>query len=305
MECLSKGITIRNIMKKRLLLLSLLTASQASADRLNIDLKFDEEGKARPEFSVPYSWNENFFSSLGYTSSNTTNTGGSQLTDKSATIIQKDLIKIGLLGYRKTQGSFEYSGSVNFEYLTLNKSEFGYGELSSELFVIDNNVEITSQTPSIDADITYKSDGFSFRTGASISIGASLDVEQETEFRYLQSAKTKHKSMGEQDASYSVYLESLFNLTPQFGIAINAEYGVLPLDYTVSVINADLASYSEVDQTQEDSTLRYSLLFVFGQSISEMSPSIGITHEEIKSDNGNSSETFKADYVSLGFDQRF
>lgn len=292
-------------MKKRLLLLSLLAASQASADRLNIDLQFDEEGKARPEFSVPYSWNESLFSSLSYSSSNTTNTGGSQVSDNSATTIQKDLITLGLLGYKKTQGAFEYSGSVNFEYLTLNKSEFGYGELNSDLFVIDNNVEITSQTPSIDADITYKSDSFSLRTGASIGIGASLDVEQETEFRYQQAAKTKHKNTGDQKTSYSVYMESLFKLTPSFGIAINAEYRVLPLDYTVSVLNADLASYSEVEQSQEDSILKYSLLFVFGQSISEISPSIGITHEEITSDNGTNSETFKADYVTLGFDQRF
>ena len=292
-------------MKKRLLLVSILAASQASADRLNIDLQFDEEGKARPEFSIPYSWNESLFSSLSYTSSSTTNTGGSELSENSATTIQKDLIKLGLLGYKNTQGAFEYSGSVNFEYLTLNKSQFGYGELSSGLFVVENNVEITSQTPSIDADVTYKSDKFSFRTGASVSIGASLDVDQETEFRYLQTARTKHKSTGEQNTSYSVHFESLFSLIPQFGIAINAEYRVLPLDYTVSALNAGGASYSEVEQSQEDSTLRYSLLFVFGQSLSGMSPSIGITHEEITSDDGSDSETIKADYVTLGFDQRF
>ena len=49
-------------------------------------------------------------------------------------------------------------------YLTdLGKDENGCIEYNkeSDLFVIDNNVEITSQTPSIYADITYKSDSFS------------------------------------------------------------------------------------------------------------------------------------------------
>jgi hypothetical protein len=296
-------------MKTRLALLSLIAASHASADRMNIDLQFDEEGKASPEFSVPFSWNEHLFSSLSYSSTSTTNTGESTSTRSSATAIRQDLIKLGLLGYKKDIGALQVAGYLNYEYLTLDKTEFGYGELSiagnTDLFVIENNVDITSTAPSIAADITYSSSIVSLRSGASVSIGANLDVEQDTSFQYQQSATTKSKTTGEQQTSYKVYAESLFNVTPTFGIGVNAEYRVLPLDYTVSVLNSDLISFSEQEVSQEDSTLRYSLLFIFKQSVAGMNPSIGITHQELTSDNGASSETTKADFITLGFDQRF
>lgn len=296
-------------MKTRLVLISLMAASHASADRMNIDLQFDEEGKAAPEFSVPFSWNEHLFSSLSYSSTSTTNTGGSAITTSSATSIRQDLIQLGLLGYKKNFGALQVAGSLNYEYLTLDKTEFGYGELSignnTDLFVIENNVEITSKTPSIAADITYNSTLISLRSGVSVSMGSDLDVEQETGFQYQQAAQTKSKATGEQQTSYKVYADSLFNLTPSFGIGLNAEYRVLPLDYTVNILNSDLISFSEQEVSQEDSTLRYSLLFIFKQPVAGMNPSIGITHQEITSDNGSVSETTKADFITLGFDQRF
>jgi hypothetical protein len=296
-------------MKKRLVLLSLIASSQVFADRMNIDLQFDEEGKASPEFSIPFSWNEHVFSSLSYSSSTMTSTENASVTNSSATTIRQDLIQLGLLGFKKEFGELQIAGYLNYDYLTLDKTEFGYGELTiagnTDLFVIDNNVEITSTSPSIGADITYSSDFLSLRTGASISIGANLDVKQDTTFQYQQSAQTNSQATGEQDTSYNIYVESLFNLTPTFGIGVNAEYGVLPLDYTVSVLNSDLVSFSDQDVSQEDATLRYSLLFVFKQSVSGMNPSIGITHQEVTSDNGVSSETTKSDFITLGFDQRF
>jgi hypothetical protein len=299
----------RDTMKKIAVVLSLLSASGAYADRMNIDLQFDEEGKASPEFSVPYSWNEQLFSSLSYSSTSTTNTGSSATTTSSATTIRQDLIQLGLLGYKKDLGALQIAGYLNYEYLTIDKAEFGYGKIqsgaNSDLFVVENNVEITSATPSIAADITYNSSLISLRTGASLSIGSTLDVEQDTGFQYQQSAQTKSKKEGDQAASYNVYIDSLFNVTANFGIGINAEYRVLPLDYTVSILNSDLVSFSEQEVSQEDSTLRYSLLFIFKQSVAGMNPSIGITHQELTSDNGASSETTKADFITLGFDQRF
>jgi hypothetical protein len=296
-------------MKTRIILLSLIASSHVSADRMNIDLQFDEEGKASPEFSVPFSWNEHVFSSLSYSSSTTTNTGSASLTNSSATTTRQGLIQLGLFGFKKDVGELQIAGYLNYDYLTLDKTEFGYGELTIEgntdLFVIDNNVEITSTSPNIGADITYSSNLLSLRTGANISIGANLDVKQDTTFQYQQSAQTNSKATGEQDTSYNIYVESLFNLTPTFGIGVNAEYRILPLDYTASVLNTDLVSFSEQDVSQEDATLSYSLLFVFKQSASGMNPSIGITHQEVTSDNGASSETIKSDLITLGFDQRF
>ena len=296
-------------MKTRIILLSLIASSHVSADRMNVDLQFDEEGKASPEFSMPYSWNEHLFSSLSYTSSTTTNTGNASLTNSSATTIRQDLIQLGLLGFKKNFGELQIAGYLNYEYLTLDKTEFGYGELTiggnTDLFVIDNNVEITRTSPSIGTDITYSSNLLSLRTGANISIGANLDVKQDTNFQYQQPAQTNSRATGEQETSYSIYADSLFNLTPTFSIGVNAEYGVLPLDYTVSVLNSDLVSFSAQDVSQEDSTLRYSLLFILRQSTVGMNPSIGITHQEVTSDSGSFSETTKSDYITLGFDQRF
>ncbi len=296
-------------MKTRIILLSLIVSSHVSADRMNIDLQFDEEGKASPEFSIPLSWNEHLFSSLSYSSSTTTNTGSASLTNSSATTIRQDLIQLGLLGFKKDFGELQIAGYFNYEYLTLDKTEFGYGEITiggnTDLFVIDNNVDISRTSPNIGADITYNSNLLSLRTGANISIGANLDVKQDTNFQYQQSAQTSSQATGVQETSYNIYIESLFNLNPTFSIGVNAEFGVLPLDYTVSVLNSDLVSFSDQDVSQEDSTLRYSLLFIFRQSTVGMNPSIGITHQEVTSDSDSFSETTKSDYITLGFDQRF
>ena len=295
-------------MKTRILFFFLVT-SHASAERMNIYLQADEDGKVTPEFSVPHSWNENLFSSLSYSSSTTTTTGDSAITSSSSTTIGQDLIILGILGYKESVGALQFSGSLNYQYLTLDKKEFGYGELNregnSDLFIIENHVDITSTAPSISADVTYRTDFFSIRSGANVTIGSNLDVEQNTRFQYQEQVASHIQSGSKQKGGYNIYAESEFNLAPSFGMVLSADYRVLPLDYTVSVLNSDLVSFSDQNISQESSTLSYSLLFIMKHSIAGMHPSLGITRKKVTSDDGDLSETTTGNYITFGFEQRF
>lgn len=295
-------------MKKSVLFLGIsaaLIASATQADRMNIDLQFDDEGKASPEVSYPYNWNGNWFSQVRYRSVSITDTDTSQALKRSSTTVEEQFKGVDLIGYQQKQDGFSWALIGGFEVIDIERTEFGFGTIGSQAIGIDNSVDISSQRMMITGDIGYETGRYAVRGSVMLSPFGSLDVTQKTDIDYTNSLSEEVDSSTGQNFSYGVKLDGEIKTSLGVDFGFGAEYSYLPLKYDIAQANSDLTGFVTSEIEQNETTTRYSARIILPEQDGMGRPVIGLTQETLSTevDGDTSDETIS--YLVLGLDKRF
>jgi hypothetical protein len=229
--------------------------------------------------------------------------------------VQDNRLKLNLLSYEMPSGNFKYNIGGDIEQIDIDKLEFGYlqmpSNLGGDLVAFDNQIDIKVLRPTLHGDVTWNPSGgaFSIRTGVNLYPISSLTVDQETRFKPIISSTGTSSGSKDQDFSYSLNLEMIYKTTTWADFLVTADYEFLPLKYDLAVLdvvnNQFVFTSSSIDT--EDTTLRYSFRIVLKKLMDNLRPVIGYNFEKVKSKDktSGSSSSKNNNFLVIGIENRF
>lgn len=292
-------------MKKLLALVIASIPLSALAGEMALDLQFDEDGKATPVSSYAHDWSESLFSQIKYRSLAITEQDSSQVLSRSATTLNEQFVQLSFLGYKQKNERSFWSISGGAELIRIENDEFGFGPISNQTLVIQNNVEITSTRALITSETGYQSDLFSVKAGLDIKPAGNLSVKQDTSIEYTTEFSGGAKNSHATDLSYGLNINGIVFTNLGFDIGFGADYSLLPLKYDLAQVNNSLTGFETVSIEQDEETTRYSLRFILGKETDMGRPMVGITNETLAITSHGETNTNTINYLVVGFDRRF
>lgn len=292
-------------MKKLIALTIALLPLTSIAGEMALDLQFDEDGKATPVTEYAHDWTDTLYSQVKYRSLALTEQDTSKALSRSATSIDEQFVQLSLLGYKqKTENAF-WSVGGGVELIRIINNEFGFGEFSNEVLVIENDVEITSTRALITTGAGYQSSLFSVKGGVDIKPAGNLSVKQDTVIEYTSEFSGGADNSYAADLSYGLNIDGIVFTNLGFDIGFGAEYIFLPLKYELAQVNSSLTGFESASIEQDETTTRYSLRFILGKEYDMGRPMLGITNETLAISSGGETKETTINYLVVGFDKRF
>jgi hypothetical protein len=202
-----------------------------------IDIRYQlspEDGEVSPITRYPYYWNSRKYSSIEYSNFSTTEVKeDSEFYDKMSLSLERKEVTLNLIGYDYGFGKIIFSPELSFNYIGIEKNEFGFDiQSNSEDTLFDNEVEL---------------DVFRLRVGSSISgtIGknftislegilypySQMEVEQTIMVRPHSNDITTVESTNNLDMAYEIRFSTLYNFTDSWSAIAIFEQNILPLQY--------------------------------------------------------------------------
>ena len=299
---------------------SVFADEESAWKRFGVSMGRDENGNFKPEFSVSKHWGQHWFSQIQI--SQLTDSQVDELEDfqpsKRSTSFSEQSVDIKLMGYEwelytsRDQQSY-FSMALSYNYLDVNRTEFGYISLSiPELYddwvAFDNNVDLIFHRASLSLDYFFiQSSKYKLQALANTSFYNSLDVSQEVEFRPLIDSVGTSSSSQEQDMAYEVGVLAEAMIISNFGVGISYKNAYRKFEYKAAVIASDLGSFEEQNINTIEKINNLSFKLLFGKFSENLRPtlsysSITIDSEDADSEN-ESNDVLKV--VSLGLDGIF
>ena len=335
LKCLiyvKKGKPMRLITKLLLpvLLTATLNADEAIESNIldnftltNISFNMDENGNLNPYIFIPlyYGSSEQFYSSIGYSSTNSQKT---EVLDgfsdsKNAFISSSKDLTLNYITYKHSLFGYAVSIGVESTFSDVKNNEFGYIHDKDDVFghgadyyvSFDDSVDLSIQRHAIRADVVVPmGEYFSSRFFTSISPYTSIGVKQSTLFKPLVPETGSSSSTTVQDLSYTLRYDGLIRTGTFVNIALVASYAYQPLKYDVAQLAKSGSSFvfetNKIDTVEETSRYIAKLLFNV-KVLGGLKPSLGYGIEKLKrTDNiqGNTN-TIDKTIVTIGFEKMF
>lgn len=300
---------------------SCLLANESALSEIALDL--DDDGNINPSISIPvyYGKNKQFYSSIGYTSSNANEVKSLDGFDdsKNAFVSSSHELNINYISYSTTLSHIQLSFGINSTFSSIKNNEFGYIHDSENVFnqgadyylSYDNEVLLDIVRYSLSTDVVFPlGDKVESRLHLSLSPFSTLDVEQSTIFKPLVSQKGESSSSDSQDLSYDIRYDLQYKTDMFFDVGFTLKYSSNSFKYDVAALNTDGSTYSfakqKVDTTE--TTTSYMVKSIFKYSVfGGLKPSLGFGMRYLtKEDNINkSSEDSSSTVVSFSFEKEF
>lgn len=306
-----------------LLMLSVVMLDADTSTRTSLTFSSDKDGNLNPTLFIPVYYGEQnqFFSGIGYTSSNYNDAGSIDgfNDSKNALIGSSKDILISYINYKDSLFGFAISVGVESTFSQQQNDEFGYIHDSDNVFgngadyyiSFDNSIELDIQRHALRADIALPyGEYFRSRLSTSISPFTSIGVKQSTIFKPLVSETGTSSSKTTQDIAYNFVYELQTKTGYLFDIGALASYDVQPLKYDLAQLAKSGSSFifntNTVDTTEIKSLYIVKLIYN-GKIMGTLNPSIGYGVEKlIRKDNlSNEQSSYDTTLFTFGFEKRF
>jgi len=310
---------------KYFLLVALCVASldADTSKRTNLKFSSDEYGNLNPIIFIPvyYGTSNEFFSAIGYASSNYKDTSSVNgfADSKNALVSSSKELLVNYISYSDLLFGYEASIGVQSNFSQVQNDEFGYIHDSANFFgngtdyyiAFDNEVKLDIQRHAIRADISLPiGKYFDSRLVTSISPFTNIGVKQSTLFKPLVDKTGSSSSKTNQDISYDLYYVLQVKTGTFIDIGALVSYDNQPLKYDVAQLAKHGTSYvfetNTVDTTE--TRLSYLVKLIFKVEImGGLNPSIGygIENLDIKDNITNKIVSNKKTLLTFGFEKRF
>ncbi len=313
--------------KKRFItvLLSLLS-SQLYAQNLaqtTISFNLDKHQNINPTIFIPFYYGENkqFYSAIGYLSSNTQNVEKIDKfsESKNAYISNTKELTLNFLSYQSKVFNYKTSVGILTKFIDRVNNEFGYIHDKENIFnhstdyyiSFDNEIEIDIESYAIDVDIVIPiGQYFSSRIGVRISPYTTLRVKQSTLFKPLISEIGTSSGSSTQKIAYSVRYDALIKTDTFFDIGFMASYTNRSLKYDIAQLGYINDNYQfEINTIDtEETTLKYVVkLLLNREMMGGLKPSIGYGIESftVKDNLTKKTSSFDKKIVVFGIERVF
>ena len=294
-------------MKRHLPLALLLASPLALASGVAVDLKFDEDDKAAPETTLPYQWNDKWFSEVTQRSLTITEKDTFTALDnsRSATTVDQDFYRFNFIGYSSKIDGFSLGFKAGAEYIQIDQDEFGFGDQGAAVAVYEDKVEFEIVQAVAALDVNYSSAMVDAVVQFDLIPIGNLSLSQETSVRPNVSSLGKNSSSHTMDPSYGLSMDMLFKTGSAVDVGLFAEYKFLPLTYDYAVLNNTGDDFVTEEIEQDQTTTRLGIKFVLGEDTGLGRPVVGYTHETLEIDVDGNSTNESVSYLVLGLDKRF
>ena len=291
-----------------LFVLAALAPSLAMASGgMSVDFKFDEDGKASPETTLPYKWNENWYSELKQRSLTISETDVFTGADnpRSAASIQQDFYRVNFIGYTSGQAGLSYGFTAGLEYIKLSQDEFGFGDISSSLVAYELTQDVTITQAITSFELGYSTSLVDVNLGFDLVPAGTLTIDQETSVRPDVTEVGSNSSSHSMDVSYGLNTDVLLKTGLGFDLGLFAEYKFLPYTYDYAVLNGTRDGFVVEEIEQEETTTRLGVKVILGQDTGFGRPVFGYTQETLSQEVDGESTDETIGYIVVGLDKRF
>lgn len=293
-------------MRHLILGIALFPSLALASGGMSVDFKFDEDGKASPETTLPYQWNENWYSEFQQRSITTVEEGDVvNLTDSRRTAtIDEDLYKLNFIGYKSSNGDLTYGFTGGVEYIKIQQDEFGFGDLNSSTVVYENLDEIEIIQAIVGLDVSYSAGAITVGLGLDLIPAGTLELDQDLSLRIANEETANSSSSHSMDPSYGVNADLVVKTGFGFDLGVFADYKFLPLTYDYAILDgSNNLVVSEVEQ--EETTTRFGAKVILGQDTGLGRPVFGFTQETVSREVGSDTTDETIGYIVVGLDKRF
>ena len=270
---------------------SALHAERDELNRLDFDIEKDENGGFRPNLSIPIYWNDNLFSSVGF--SDKTKMLDEKLNNVSdshrAVILDQQNFVLGILAFESDPAPISFSIGVHYGLTKIDKTEYGYYTSQNKLYAFENNIEMEKKGFGFNGDLTFgqPEDVRALRFSVGLSPFDTLDLEQSTMINPITTTPLKSNGSKKQDLSYQLKVKFRQDIGIFGSLVADASYAVLSLNYDLRRLKDISGKYEDVEIEAKETTTWYGIKYKFPKSFFlTMSPTIGIGRELVQlSDN--------------------
>ncbi len=288
-----------------------------------ISFNIDDNQNINPTIFIPlyYGKDKQFYSAIGYLSSNTQNVEKIDKfsESKNAYISNTKELTLNFLSYQSKVFNYKTSVGILTKFIDRVNNEFGYIHDKENIFnhstdyyiSFDNEIKIDIQSYAIDADIIIPlGKYFSSRIGMSISPYTTLRVKQSTLFKPLIKEIGTSSGSSMQKIAYSLRYDALIKTDTFFNIGFMASYTHRSLKYDIAQLEYINDSYQFEKNTidTEETTLKYVVkLLLNREMMGGLKPSIGYGIESFSIKDNLTQKTSSVDkkIVVFGVEKSF
>ena len=310
----------------QILLVWVITLTTLGADnsgRTSLTFSSDKDGNLNPTLFIPvyYGDHDQFFSRVGYTSSNykDTSTVDGFNDSKYALVSASKELLVNYISYKTSLSGFAVSVGAQSTFSHINNNEFGYIHDSANLFAngtdyyisFDNEVELDIKRHALRGDIYLPfKEYFKSRLSTSISPFTTIGVKQSTIFKPLVTQTGTSSSTTTQSLAYNFLYEFRLKTGTMVDFGGLASYNNQPLKYDLAQLAQSGSSYifqtSTVDTTEVRSNYLVKLIFNI-KVMGGLNPSIGYGIEKLDIKNNITKKLLSTQktLLTFGFEKRF
>lgn len=294
-------------MRHLLVAAALLPSLAFASGEMSVDFKFDEDGKASPETTLPYQWNENWYSELKQRSLTISETDVFTAVNnpRSARSIEQDFYRVNFIGYKSATDGLSYGFTLGLEYIQLAQDEFGFGDQNASLVAYELTQDVTITQAITSFELGYDSARVDANVGFDLVPVGTLTIDQEASVRPNVNETGSNSSSHSMDLSYGVNANLLYKTGWSFDVGLFAEYKFLPYTYDYAVLNNTGDGFTTEEVEQEETTTRFGVKVVLGQDTGMGRPVFGYTQETLSQEVDGTSTDETIGYIVVGLDKRF
>jgi hypothetical protein len=233
--------------------------NQIQTERNSLRMDIDDSQSFSPTFNYIFNWQkENFYSGLSYDKTQFFFDETSSTYDHKKTTQTNENLNLTLIGYEKDFGSNSIGLSAIFNYLKIDKNEFGFRITDTSELFFDNEVKLNIYR----LNLTLKyfrqlNSNLKFYLNASFHPFTKLNLEQKTLINLVQSDYEKLNSSNNLDLSYDLEARILYLISQEWTLELSGKYSFLPLKYSSLTLDSNLNFISDEVQTDEKNYLYF------------------------------------------------
>jgi len=299
-----------------ILFTSHLAAKENSIKGVIVNLNVNEEGAVSPDFFIPYYWNNQLYTGIGYQSWEDTSQDAVDGYSESRISENNKFSqwRLSLLNWQSKPKPFMFTLGAELQQTEMNKYEFGYihfpDNLGGEWVAFDNDVNVKVIQPTINAGMrwTNQANTLAVFIEGLVTPLSLLDLDQKTEFKPIINDTGISSGRNKQDLSWEINsnMEYKTDIFADLGFSVSYEY--LPLSYDLATLdynsNTSAFSFSTSNIEIEQIVMTWEVELILKVNIlGDAKPKIGFGQRitNIKDKVSHDSEKLTDNLISIGF----
>ncbi|MEA2099978.1 MAG: hypothetical protein U9P72_07600 [Campylobacterota bacterium] len=281
---------------------SLITVSGLFGDAYKLELTKTLDSNAKeqyhPDLVLPWSWNQNFASTISYRSGELND---DRLTD-SLSIDEKikhQRLKLDVLNYVTHIDDASYSIGLGWTYDDFKKNQVGSDNHLTKNYEYKNSIDIEAKGFYLKAQTIQKFSWIDMKLYAIAVPLYDIDVVQKTTVTGDENMTLESQTASSGDLNLEIDMELMSKFNNYVDLGININYRMLPLDYDLETNKG----FVNIDIVEHIMKMKASLYFNF-EILSGWMPVISYS-KETTSTNGSSVDDRVEKKAYLGVSTRF